>query len=161
MRFWCRTSSCYLCWGSLCSIWSWLWVSTQGEDLYTPWLLSAHCLKVEWIIVTKTWRTLLSLHSLYKCSHGCPLVLRGGHGISGNLLYHVHLLQPRHHLGPLLSLQLLSGSATMAELQQHLEYTKLYQSCHQQQLLLHSQPGVLQVRLFVWEKLEYVLKTKN
>lgn len=65
-------------------------------------------------------------------------VLRSGHGICGHLLHHVHLLQRRHYLGPLLSLQLLPGTATLAELQQHLEHTKLYQSCHQQQLLLHS-----------------------
>lgn len=44
--FWCPTSWCSLFWGSLCSTWSWLWVSTRGEDPSTPWLSYAHCLKV-------------------------------------------------------------------------------------------------------------------
>lgn len=50
-------------------------------------------------------------------------VVRSGHSIGGDLLHHVHLLQRRHHLGSLLSLQLLPGTITLAELQQHLEHT--------------------------------------
>ena len=50
-------------------------------------------------------------------------VLRRGCGNSGNLLHNVHLLQRGHHLGSLLSLQLLPGTAALAELQQHLEHT--------------------------------------
>lgn len=87
--------------------------------------------------------------------------VRGGHGIGGYLLHHVHLLQPRHHLGPLLPFQLLPGSVTLAALQQHLEYSKLHQPCHQQQLLLHSQPGVLQVGLTAWGKPEQVVSVRE
>lgn len=84
--------------------------------------------------------------------HSRYLSLRCGHGICCHLLHHVHLLQYRHHLGPLLSLQLIPGAATVAGLQQHLEHTQLHKSRHQQQLLLYSQPGVLQVCFTVWEK---------
>lgn len=76
---------------------------------------------------------------------------RSGCCISGHLLHHVHLLQCCHHLGPLLSLQLLPGSTAVVQLQQHLEHTKLQRSHHQQYLLLHSQSRVLQVRPSVWE----------
>lgn len=86
-------------------------------------------------------------------------VLRSGHRICSHLLHHVHLLQRRHHLGPLLPLQLLPGAAALAELQQHLEHAKLYQSCHQQQLLLHRKPRVLQVRVTAWEKSVLSYKT--
>lgn len=79
--------------------------------------------------------------------------LRSGNGISGYLLHYVHLLQCRHHLGPLLFIQLLPVTATLAELQQHLEHRKLYQLPHRQQYILHSQSGVLQVCFIVWEKL--------
>lgn len=71
---------------------------------------------------------------------------RGGHGVRGHLLHHVHLLQHRHHLGPLLPLQLFPGPSPVAELQQHLEHAQLHGPRHQQQLHIHGQPGVLQVR---------------
>lgn len=86
-----------------------------------------------------------------------PLVLvsvhRSGHCISSHLLHHEHLLQSRHHLGPLLSVQLFPGPSAMGELQQHLEHTTLCQSgLNEQQQLLYSQPRILQVLFMKWEK---------
>lgn len=153
--FWCPISWCLSFWGFLCSTWSWLWVSTPGEDLSMPWLWYAHCLKVLNGISKASTKSAVSIWTKETKSDlliTVPCAARSGHGICGYLLYHVHLLQPGHHLGPLLPLQLLPGSVTLAALQQHLEYSKLHQPCHQQQLLLHSQPGVLQVGLAMWGK---------
>lgn len=108
----------------------------------------------------------LNIHQLLKCIQtkqsfpDCKLspldlvsVHRRGPCISCHLLHHEHLLQSRHHLGPLLSLQLFPGPSAMGELQQHLELTTLYQSgLNQQQQLLDSQPGILQVHFVKWEK---------
>lgn len=81
--------------------------------------------------------------------------LRSGRCISSSVLHLVHLLQPRHHLVLLLSLQFLPGTFTLGELQQHVEHTKLHQLCNQQQRLFYSQPGVLQVPFVVWGQKTY------
>lgn len=72
--------------------------------------------------------------------------------ISGCVVHRVYLLQPYHHLVPVLLLQLLPESTALGWMQQNMEHTKLFKLCNQQKWHHNSQPGVLQVQFIAPEK---------